>query len=107
MLAGLLTKLPGVSREALLSAVEPTSFPEGANIVTQGDVGDSFYIITEGLCDVYVRDAALPSSVSRGELVTTLHAGESFGELAMLEEGSTRQATVVAKEPTTPSESGR
>lgn len=100
MLAGLLTKLPGVSREALLSAVEPTSFPEGANIVTQGDVGDSFYIITEGLCDVYVRDVALPSSVSRGELVTTLHAGESFGELAMLEEGSTRQATVVAKEPT-------
>ena len=58
------------------------------NVVTQGDHGDSFYIILKGTCEVYVNN----------NLVGTLHKGMSFGEKA-LENNTPRAATVTAIEP--------
>ena len=71
-------------------SIEYTRVLENFNIVTQGDHGDSFYIILDGSCEVYVNN--LP--------VGTLHTGMSFGEKA-LENNAPRAATVKALTPCT------
>ena len=52
-------------------------------IVRQGDVGDSFYIILNGIVEVLVD----------GNHVCELSAGQSFGEIALLQMNSRRNAT--------------
>eukprot|EP00884_Botryococcus_braunii_P000340 jgi/Botrbrau1/10306/Bobra.0120s0021.3 len=61
----------------------------GTTMFSQGDVGDLFYIILSGSVAVKVM-AGDAVSVAR-----TLRAGESFGELALLQRGGRRSATVV------------
>jgi small-conductance mechanosensitive channel/CRP-like cAMP-binding protein len=62
----------------------------GQSVITQGQPGDSLYVIVEGLFDAYVStDDLAPQRVGR------LHPGEFFGENAMLT-GGTRAATVTA-----------
>lgn len=61
-------------------AVEKTP---GEMIIQQGDDGDNFYVIDSGEVDVFVN----------GDLMTTIKAGGSFGELALIY-GTPRAATV-------------
>ena len=70
------------------------SFASGELIIRQGDHGDAGYIIVEGECEVFKqdRDERIP--------LTTLGAGDVFGEMAILN-GETRTASVVALEATT------
>ncbi len=65
----------------------------GETIVTEGDEGDKPYLIAEGRAEVSVSDRAGPVPVA------TLGAGEVFGEIALLEPGRRRAATVAAVEP--------
>ena len=53
-------------------------------IVRQGDVGDSFFIILNGIVEVLVDRS----------IVCHLTAGQSFGEIALLQKNSRRNATV-------------
>jgi CRP-like cAMP-binding protein len=55
----------------------------GEMIIQQGDDGDNFYVIDSGEVDVFVN----------GDLMTTIKAGGSFGELALIY-GTPRAATV-------------
>ena len=64
----------------------------GDVIVTQGEVGETFYLIAEGEVSVRVRDAS-PNEVAR------LGAGMFFGEIAVVTR-EPRSATVVALAPT-------
>src|SRR5690606_24682873 len=70
---------------ALLDEVE---VPAGADVVRQGEVGDSLYVVAEG--EVSVRDGP------RG--LEVLGEGEAFGEMALLDPGP-RSATVTAAVP--------
>jgi Ca2+-binding EF-hand superfamily protein len=63
-----------------------TQFPAGSKIMMQGDDGDNFYVIDSGTCDVLIG----------GKLVATLHPGECFGELALMN-SAPRNATIRAK----------
>ncbi len=65
-------------------------FPQGANIVRQGEEGDALYTILAGS----VRVAMLSTDGVEATLAI-LHSGDSFGELALLD-GEPRGATVVA-----------
>eukprot|EP00455_Lapot_gusevi_P044843 TRINITY_DN565_c0_g1_i7.p1 TRINITY_DN565_c0_g1~~TRINITY_DN565_c0_g1_i7.p1 ORF type:complete len:682 (-),score=261.92 TRINITY_DN565_c0_g1_i7:417-2462(-) len=60
-------------------------------IITQGEQGDNFYIVSEGVCECFVAGKGKPPV-----LVKTYRKGESFGELALMY-NCPRAATVKAK----------
>ena len=62
---------------------------EGKDVVKQGELADSFYVITEGTADVWQSNPGDDDP----RLVAKLTAGDSFGEDALITEG-TRNATV-------------
>lgn len=82
------TSLPGPALERLAAALIPVSAREGAQIITQGQAGDRFYIIASGDVRVDVD----------GTTVRTLGAGQSFGEIALLRR-IPRTASVTAITP--------
>jgi CRP/FNR family cyclic AMP-dependent transcriptional regulator len=68
--------------------MEEQRFHEGANIVSEGDDGDSLYIIVEGQAGV----------IRGGRRVDRLLPGDFFGEVSLLD-GGPRTATVTADTP--------
>jgi ABC-type lipoprotein export system ATPase subunit len=89
-LAQALSALNRDQLDAVVRLVEPSIYPPGANIVVQGEVGDKFYIITEGETEVIVEQPG-GSQV----LVQRRGPGEYFGEMALVGNGF-RTATVRA-----------
>lgn len=65
---------------------EKVEVPAGTEIIDQGRVGDSCYVIVEGEAAVYIR----------GEFVTTVRSGSMIGEMALVEHRP-RNASVVAE----------
>jgi len=65
----------------------------GAEIVTQGEEGDKFYLVRRGVVDVKRTEGA------ETRLVQSLGEGAFFGEAALLT-GEPRNATVIAREDT-------
>ncbi len=66
----------------------------GQRIVTQGDSGDSFYVILSGQVKVSVM-----SPEGQEAILVVLDAGEGFGEFALLDD-QPRSATIEATQPT-------
>ncbi len=60
---------------------------EGEEIIIEGDIDDSFYVIVSGAVEVR----------KQGQPVGTLEAGDCFGEMGYLEKAE-RSASIVAKE---------
>lgn len=108
-------KLPGISRKIkvlfswLLDAIvpgehvqlkiEPSSgiiqlhYEPGEIIFHEGDIGDFLYIIADGEVEVFHKKNGAET------LIATLHKGEFFGEMALLNQ-KTRTASVRCKSPT-------
>lgn len=72
----------------IAETMELENFPEGSTIIRQGDQGDKFFLIFEGVVDVLRDD----------ELVATLKEGDFFGEAALVT-GEPRNATIVCSHP--------
>ena len=70
---------------AVSSLGERTEVSAGSEIIDQGRVGDSCYVIVDGTADVYIR----------GEFVTTVGPGSMVGEMALVGHRP-RNATVTA-----------
>ncbi|KAJ3021333.1 UNVERIFIED_CONTAM: hypothetical protein HDU68_009679 [Siphonaria sp. JEL0065] len=68
-------------------------FPKGHTVFKQGDYGDAWYIILFGAVNICV---ATDSSMTRNVVVQVNNAGESFGDMALVNRAP-RLATVVAK----------
>ena len=73
-------------RHGLIGAFEPMIVKKGTNIITEGDLGDYFYVLGTG--EVTFKIGGID--------VGTCAAGSSFGELALLYQAP-RAATCVAK----------
>lgn len=84
----MLAVLPPGTLEGLALAAVRTEHAAGATVFSQGDSGDSFYVVESGRVGVEVD----------GELVRTQEAGSGFGEIALLRD-TPRTATVTALEP--------
>ena len=81
--------LSGPALERLAAALIPVTARPGSSIITQGQMGDRFYIIASGEVQVTVD----------GTSVRTMGAGEFFGEIALLR-NVPRTASVTAVGPT-------
>ncbi len=75
------------------SSMQLTHRRKGAVIVLQGDRGDAFYVVVKGRLSVSKEDA-----YGRQRIVEMLCEGDSFGEIALIE-NVPRTATVTARSP--------
>jgi CRP-like cAMP-binding protein len=83
--------LQGLSDKQLLiiaKNLESVDYSDGQNIISQGDEGDRFYMISSGAVVVYVNHAE----------VARLNMGQYFGEMALMN-NDRRNATVTALGP--------
>ncbi len=80
--------LDGAALAQLAAALTDRRLAEGEVALAQGDEADAMYIVQRGRLGVWVD----------GRRVRTLHAGDPFGELALVQR-SARTATVRAEEP--------
>jgi putative ABC transport system ATP-binding protein len=78
----------------LANNIEIREYAAGTRIVTQGEEGREFFMITEGRVDITRVEAGKEHSV------TQLAAGSFFGEVALIKD-QPRNANVIAMEPTT------
>lgn len=72
--------------EQLARGLELVEVPAGATVFAQGEPGDRYFVIDEGIAEV----------LGDGHIVTTLGRGEGFGEIALLRRVP-RTATVRAR----------
>jgi len=98
-LASVLSRIPLLSRlepaimSELADAGHLREFPPNAVIVSEGDAGDSLYVVVAGMLEASRKDAH-----GAAETIGRLHPGEVFGEMSLLT-GAPRSATVVAASP--------
>jgi len=71
--------------QAIAGAMREQTFAAGETVTVEGMPGDAFFVVESGEVEVVVE----------GERRATLHAGDYFGEIALLM-GSERTATVRA-----------
>jgi CRP-like cAMP-binding protein len=90
----LFTGLKNRQLENLAKRMVVRNYKPGDVIVTQGQGGEGFFIVTSGSAEVVRRRAD-------GEMIVVNNFGPTdfFGELALLDDGP-RTATITAKEPT-------
>lgn len=77
--------LTNTQKDSLVSSLSTLKFRQGEKVVTEGDTGDLFYIIKEGIV-----------SCTKGNLeIRQMFSGDFFGEQALLY-NSVRTATITA-----------
>jgi CRP-like cAMP-binding protein/Na+/melibiose symporter-like transporter len=90
-----LSRLGDEQRRALIRSSRVRDVPEGATIVSEGEVGDAAFFVLDGQVV-----AGTPAEDGEYRSLSAMAAGDFFGEIAALT-GSRRTATVVAEQPTT------
>lgn len=73
--------------EFLIHQTDVLSIPAGGALFTEGERGDSMYVLLAGKADV----------VLRGKVVESLTSGDIVGEMAIIDDAP-RAATVIARE---------
>lgn len=88
----LFSRMPMPNIHQLFALLEPIEKKAGEVVISQGDPGEHYYIISEGKCIVSRK----PSAKSKDIKLAELKSGDSFGEEALISD-STCNATVTMK----------
>ena len=83
-------------REALINEMELETHEEGSVILSEGDPGDSMFVISSGEVKVYTRGMM---GKTGNVYLAKLGEGDFFGEVSVLT-GKPRTATITASQPT-------
>ena len=73
--------------EGLAGSLKERTYSAGDTIAREGQAGIGFFIIAEGQAKVS----------QQGQELTTLGPGDHFGEIALIDDGARRTATVTAE----------
>lgn len=87
----------------VLGALQEKPIPtKGIKVISQGDVGDYFYVVEKGSFDIHVNKSGKlePGPDGLGAKVGSVGPGGSFGELALMY-NAPRAATVMTAEQST------
>ena len=84
----LFSELDKKDLQGLASSMKERTFEAGDTVASEGQTGVGFFIIEDGEATVTVG----------GEELGTMKAGDSFGEVALIDDGA-RTATITAKTP--------
>jgi len=84
-------RIPPANIAQIFASMEPVSFNAGEVVITQGEPGDYYYVVTEGRCQVLLEQA---NGMEEEELAQ-LGVGRCFGEEALVS-GEPRNASVRA-----------
>ncbi|CAM9142437.1 unnamed protein product, partial [Ectocarpus fasciculatus] len=77
----ILSCLDDDAKEMLIKVFSgPVEFQAGQTIIQQGEEGDHFYLIDDGVVDVFVKK----EDEEEESKILSYNSGESFGELAMM-----------------------
>lgn len=82
-----------VNKRKLLEAMIPMTYLSSSYICRQGTTGNTFFILTDGTCRVTINQ---PDHSEKE--VARLHAGDFFGEVALIETSNRRTANVISLE---------
>ncbi|KAJ9449016.1 cAMP-dependent protein kinase regulatory subunit [Diplonema papillatum] len=88
----LFASLDSRDRKVLMDALDQEDFKPGDAIITQGDDGDSYYVIQAGRCQITIKD----EDEDEPKTVGFIGTGDSFGELGLMY-GTPRAATIIAR----------
>ncbi len=94
--APLFRELSDPHLDLILTICEETSYTAGQFIFRQDDPGDALYLIADGEVEILLESQ---EGGTKPILLATLHSGEVFGEIVLLESGR-RTASARAKTDT-------
>jgi CRP-like cAMP-binding protein len=80
----------GLSPEQLarIAAIgEVRSYADGDLICDEHERGDELYVISTGTVEVWLDPSSIGDETSNARKIASLHAGQTCGELALLDEG--------------------
>ena len=78
---------------AVIRGIRLLGFGPGSIVVSEGEPGDSLFVVTTGLCRAFVRNAT-----GKNLEVRQLSEGDFFGEISILT-GQPRTATITTATP--------
>lgn len=82
-----LKEVPTEALDAVIHAGRVLRVPAGNRVIQEGEAADSCYFIVQGRASV----------TQKTKLINKMGAGDAFGEIALLQNGILRTATVVAE----------
>ena len=91
----LLSGLTAREKSELADALEPVDFYDEEFIITQGDLGDTFYIVESGECIVTQQKKPGKANAKKAKEIARVSSGQYFGEKALLND-EPRAANVIA-----------